>query len=346
MKDWFLSELRSAVAPSDAARFALDLSNQSVTLIERRARGERSHGVVPYRAPNFSDRIQEMRDIVAGRRNSAAHIDIILPKSLILHRIDTFRAEARGVLRQEAWWRLDSLTPFRPETLCYDVAQVGVDEITGFIDVSIAVAPRDVVDEAIGYAKSWGFTPHRITSAPIEGFPNGPLLLQAGEVRLEAESLGRSALWLTAALVLLTMFGVWRGVSARQAAALSLETARAEAEAQIQTVEQTRTATLELVERAMTPIESRRSARSALEWLDAIAEALPPGSVAERIIMDDGVVRLEGVTDKPEGVLSALEAAPAFDGARYAGPLTSVAGGGDRRRFVIEARLTRIEPGA
>ena len=343
MKEWFLSELRSVAAPAEAARFAIDLSDQSVSLVERRMKGLRERGSVRYGAPDFSDRIDHMRSI-ASRGRGEARVDIILPQELVLFRVETFPAEARGALRDEAWWRLDSITPFAPETLCYDVAQLNADAATGFLEVNIAVVPRDIVDEAISYARSWGFAPQRVTSMPTDGYPQGPLLLQASDARLETRSLRRTARHLGVAAMLLLMVGVWRGVAERQGVAASLETAQQKAEQEMEAVERIKRTTLAFVDDALSPVRRRRIERPALEWLDAIAEALPPGAVAEKIVMNGQLVRVEGVTDKPEGVLSALEAAPAFTDVRYAAPLKSVAG--SRRRFAIEARLAPLKPDA
>ncbi|MCI4663775.1 MAG: PilN domain-containing protein, partial [Neomegalonema sp.] len=124
------------------------------------------------------------------------------------------------------------------------------------------------------------------------------------------------------------------------------ETARDKAEQEMEVVNRIKRSTLGFVDRALAPLKRRRAERPALEWLDAIAEALPPGSVAERIVMSGGVVRVEGVTDKPDGVLSALEAAPAFTGVRYAEPLRALEGDDQRQRFTIEAKLAPPKPDA
>lgn len=344
MKDWLLSELRSVVSPSEAARFALDLSNQTVALVERRMSGTRERASVAYGAPDFDDQIALMRRIAGRGRSSDVSVDILLPQELVLGRVELFPAEARGALRDEAWWRLDKMTPYRPEKLCYDVALLGSEPKTGFLEVNVVVAPRDIVAEAISYAKSWGFAPQRITAAPEEGFPDGPLLLQASNARLETQSLRRSALWLGVAASLFLALGAWRGVAARQAVADEIEARQARAEAALAEVETVRTATLAFAESALRPFERRRDSRTSLEWLDAIAEALPSGSVAERIVMADGVVRVEGATGAPEGVLSAFESAPAFDATRHADALRPIAGASGRWRFAIEARLTPHAP--
>lgn len=343
MKDWFLSELKSIAAPPEAARFALDLSNQTVALVERRLSGPRERASVAYGAPDFDDQIAMMRRIASRSGAREARVDILLPQELVLSRIETFPSEARGALRDEAWWRLDAMTPFRPEDLCYDVALLGTEPMTGFLEVHIIVAPREIVSEAVSYARAWGFAPQRITAATAEGFPDGPLLLQASNARLETQSLRRSAFWIGVAVVALLALGAWRGVDARQAAADAIEARQADAETALAEIEGVRRATLAFAERAQRPIERRRRARTAREWLDSLAAALPPGTLAERIIMSDGLVRVVGVTNAPEGVLSAFESAPAFTQTRQADALRPVDGAAGRWRFAIEAQVTPLD---
>lgn len=346
MKDWFLSELRSITSPSVAARFALDLSNQMVSLVERRLGGDKERGSVEYGAPDFDDRIDMMRRIVARGRSGEARVDVLLPAELILARVETFPAEARSSLRDEAWFRLDSITPYQPANLCYDVALLGAEPVTGFLDVQIAVAPRDVVSEAVSYATSWGFNPQRVTGPALPGFPDGPLLLQVGDARRDTKALRRSAGVLGAAAGVLLAIGATRGVYEREALAVQLEAEQTKAEQSLRAALDMRRSALDFAKRAMSPVDRRRSDRPALEWMNAIAEALPTNSRAERILMSDGVIRVEGVTESPEGVLSAFESAPAFTQVRHAAALQPISQSPRRWRFAIEARVTARKPDA
>lgn len=348
MINWLVTELQAVTTPSRQARFALDLSSDQVTLIERTAKGRRELLQTGVDAHDFDERIDEMRER-ATRRGAGAVVDLLLPDELTLFRIDNFPAESRRNLRDETWWRLDSLTPYRPEDLCYDVALLGVDPRTGFLEVHIAVAPREIVEDAVELTRGWGFDPQRISAAkPGIGFPVGPLFLQASDRRAESRSLRRSAAGLAAAAALLAALGLLRGGAERQALAEAAETRRIGIEAELQGALATREQALALAAVAVQPAELRRGRRLTVDWLNALAEALPPKTVASRIVIDVEKLRIEGVTERADAVLAAIELADEFQGARYAEPVRDV-GGPAPQRFAIEALLTprtATEPGA
>ena len=75
-----------------------------------------------------------------------------------------------------------------------DVTLLGAEPNTGFLEVPIAIAPKEVAEEAIRYARAWGFSPQRVTApAPAEGFPRGPLFIQVAKRSSETRTLRGSA---------------------------------------------------------------------------------------------------------------------------------------------------------
>ncbi|MEM9726813.1 MAG: hypothetical protein AAF909_15325, partial [Pseudomonadota bacterium] len=219
MRSWLKSEFDALFGAGGLQRYALDLSDQRVSLVERTAAGPKVRDAAIHGSEAFKSQLEQLRRRVGGRRlNAEAPVDILLPRELTLARVETFPGEARRALRDEAWWRLDSITPYRPEELCFDVSLLSVEPSTGFLDVSVAVAPKDIVEEAVSYARRWGFAPQKVSaSAPIVGFPYGPLFHRAADFRSETKGLRRGAAGLAAAAALLAAVGLTRGVAARDA---------------------------------------------------------------------------------------------------------------------------------
>lgn len=339
MLKWLAAELKATVEPDDSARFALDLSNQRVTLIEQRMGRIRELGAALHDSDDFHGDVEALRRMVARKRGAQAPVDLLLPEELTLFRIETFPAEARQNLRDEAWWRLDLITPYRPEELFYDVALLGVEPNTGFLEVHIAIAPREIAEEAIQYARAWGFQPQRVSApGPAEGFPHGPVFVQAAQRGSETRTLRSSALVMATAALALAVIGVTRGVWERQALADALEAQQTAAESVLKEAQEARDATLSLAGRAIQPAMRRAEGRSALAWLDALAAALPTEAVTDRVMLGDGVLRLEGSATNADAVLAALATTDAFTLPRYAAPVTR--GESERgHRFAIEASL-------
>ena len=202
---------------------------------------------------------------------------------------------------------------------------------------------KRIAQEAIDFAKKWGFDPQRVTSAnEIEGFLEGPTFARVEDFRAATRSLRRTAGALTAAAVILLMIGVARGVLERSALADEAAARRAQAEEKLEAARSVRTASLELASKAERPVFARAERPLAMEWLGALARTLPPSAYAERVVVAGGVVRLEGVAENADAVLAAVEVAEEFETARYAAaPTASEAG--VWKRFAIEATLVDVE---
>ncbi len=340
-----MSELQALAAPTEIARFALDMANQRVSLIERTLGGWKNRGEAVHGSPDFEDLIETMRQRVARRNGRDAPVDLLLPPELTLHRVETFPAEARRDLRDEVWWRLESLTPYNAEDLCYDAAIVGVEPKTGFLDVSVAIAPREIVEEALGYARSWGFAPQRISaSAEVEGFPHGPVFLEAANQRREMRSLKRTSVGLVAASALLAVVGAGTAVLERQGIADRLEAQAADLDASLSIDLETRASALDLASRAGRPAAQAAQQYGAASWVKALEEATPPDVVISRLTLVDGMLRIEGATNNADAALAALEQSEAFEEPRHAAPIVSEKSAGDqasgKEQFAIEARLS------
>lgn len=307
MREWLVSEIRDVFAPSPSARFALDLSERRVTLLERTLSGARRvRGVARRSSADFAERLSSLRRMVARRKGQPARVDLLLPQELTLFRIEAFPAEATKDLRREAWRRLETWAPYSAEELCYDVAVLEIDPRSGVMTASAAVAPREIVEEAVRRALSWGFRPQRVSSAaPVEGFPGGPTFLETATELETTRSLRRQLLLLTALAVCFLSVGAFRAVSAQQTAA-ELAAERLEAtRAALVNVAQERDATLALATAAQAPAIARATSFLASERLRAIAASLPDGVRIDQIILEPHAARVDLSAD--------AAAAPAID---------------------------------
>lgn len=337
MFDWWASELSAVFQPRDGTRFALDLSNQTVTLLERTRRGVRVRGEAAHGRGDFEAEVALLARI-AARRGGA--VDLLLPDELTLFRVETFPSEAKGHLRDEVWWRLDRLTPFAPEELAFDVAVLSVDPKTGFIEAHIAAAPWEVVEEAVTFTRAWGFDPQRVTTvSAVPGFPRGPLFHLGSSAQSASRGMRRYVRAAAAATVALALVGVGRAATERAAAADALDARRAAAVEALSAARDVRDQTLALAVEAGAAATARAERRLAAELLDSLAAALPPDASLDRVILADGALRIVGAAADPEAVLAALALAEEFDGVRYAGPLEA-AEGGRAFRFALEAQVT------
>lgn len=351
MRDWLVSEIRDVFAPSPSARYALDLSERRVTLLERTlGGGRRVRGVARNSSSDFAERLAALRGLASRRRGQAARVDILLPQELSLFRIETFPAEATKDLRREAWRRLETWAPYRAEELCYDVAVLEIDPRSGVLTASAAVAPREIVEEAVRRAASWGFRPGRVSvAAPVQGFPNGPTFLETANEQETTRTLRR----FFAALALLALcfgsVGAVRGVVARQDAAAEAEARLAQTQAALAEFAGEREATIALAAAAEAPTTWRQTRYLASERLRALAATLPPEARIEQLLLDGDAARVDlrtegDVVALTGAVAAALTTTGVFEQAR--GGLTPTGADGLGPRGWIEATAARreIEP--
>lgn len=341
MLDWLSSELAAMSNRRAAAPFALALSDKSVILKERVQGGYVTRAETSHDANDFEARMTSMRAMVAGRLGSVAPVDLLLPEELVFHRADTFPAEASADLRDAVWWRLDTMTRLKPEELCYDVALIDADAVTGFLELSVAVAQKQIVEEALGFARKWQFRPQRVsTQMAVEGFEIGPTFAQIEDISAATRSLRWAVGGLAAAALLLACVGVWRGVGERAALADAAEERRVQVEERLNEVRAVRDATIAFAQEAERPAEWRAGRPLALERLAALARSLPPSARADRIVIADGVLRIEGSAANADAVLAAVEVAPEFETARYAAAVASSTAGAVQV-FAIEANIVQ-----
>lgn len=343
MIDWLLSEIKDAIAPPEAARFALDFSFRQVTLVERTRSGVRIRGVADRAGPDFDNAIRRLRRIVARKETRPACVDLLLPLELTLYRIETFPEDAKTDLRREAWWRLERWAPYRAEELCYDVSILETDERTGFLSVAAAVTPREIVDEAVAYAREWGFRPQRVSVATDDdGFPEGPLFLLPGKSRQNMRALRSRALTLFTATMLLVCIGAYRGVIVRQAAADAAEMRLAQTTTELEAAMTVRRTTKELARRSIQPLEARESRYMAVEKMRALSAALPTYSAVYEVVLDGARLRVTGESDNVEAIVARLNQSPVFDAVVEAETAPSARPG--LRRFAVEARILDRKP--
>lgn len=342
MKDWLVAELRAMSTPQDAARFALALSEEQIALIERGPEGDIVRGEARFGTPSWEEDIATLKRRAGGGRRPA-RVDLLLPPDLTLSRVDRFPADARKNLREAVWWRLDTMSRNKPEDLCFDAAILDADPATGFLQVHVAITTRETVEEALVFAQEWGFKAQRVTSAAaFDGFPIGPLFHRAARNRSDTYSLRRTALALTASCVVLALMGGGRALLERNAAAAEIAQRRLQAEEAFADHSALRESTLDLARRAATPATLRKERPLMVDTVETLSRVLPPQAYAERVVVQDATLRVEGVAANADAVLSALEVSDAFETARYAAP-PRPAPDGRGQRFVIEASLPRKE---
>lgn len=140
-------------------RFALDLSHEAVSLLERAAGGWVRIGRALLDDPSLGDQLAGMRALAQVRAPEGFISKLILPNSQILYfELDAPGADqaARRARIQEA---LVGRTPYAVEDLVFDFSRQG-DHL------KVAVVARETLEEAEGFAEAYGFRPAGFVAIP------------------------------------------------------------------------------------------------------------------------------------------------------------------------------------
>lgn len=140
-------------------RFALDLSHEAVSLLERAAGGWVRIGRALLDDPSLGDQLAGMRALAQVRAPEGFISKLILPNSQILY----FEMDAPGAdqatRRAKIQEALAGRTPYAVEDLVFDFSRQG-DHL------KVAVVARETLEEAEGFAEAYGFCPAGFVAIP------------------------------------------------------------------------------------------------------------------------------------------------------------------------------------
>ncbi|TGD66337.1 hypothetical protein EYC08_05540 [Tabrizicola sp. WMC-M-20] len=163
--------------------FALNLTEDSITLLHRTSGGWRDVGTVAFDTPDLSAALSDLRATAEGLSPKGIATKLIIPESQILY----LQIEASGPdeasRRTQIEAALDGRTPYALDELIYDWSGTGPV-------VTVAVVARETLSEAEGFATEHKFNPVAFVASPDTGFDKEPFfgpsalapsLLKAGE---------------------------------------------------------------------------------------------------------------------------------------------------------------------
>ncbi len=146
--DWALQRLVRA-----GGRGLAQIENGELVLVRVLPDGKQTLGSVL--APQEVSALPaSLRQLLQGRRNLPAELDVILPAEAVLTRELNLPAAVGRNFRQAAAYQLERLMPLRAELVYHDCAVVAHDEAR--LRLALSVARRELVDGVAGVALDAG----------------------------------------------------------------------------------------------------------------------------------------------------------------------------------------------
>ncbi len=143
-------------------RFALELSNEAVSLIERQADGWAVLGTVNPEDQRLDRKLALLRSKAEAAAPEGFFTKLILPNSQILYLTVTAPGPDAQTRRSQIRKGLEGRTPYPADDLVFDWSGSGPE-------VRVAVVARVTLDEAQDFAEAYGFRPAAFVAAPDEG---------------------------------------------------------------------------------------------------------------------------------------------------------------------------------
>ncbi len=147
--------------------FALDLTDDGITLLHRTARGWMDVGSVSFSEPDLAAALDYLRATALGLSPTEVSTKLVIPNSQIRYfQIDAPGPDADSQRAQIAA-ALEGLTP-------YDVPELAFDWSGNGPQVTVAVVARETLAEAEAFAAEHRFNPVSFVAGPADGFDGEP----------------------------------------------------------------------------------------------------------------------------------------------------------------------------
>jgi general secretion pathway protein L len=339
---WWLGELAALVpAPlrtvlsGEAAVVAIAIEGGDANFW-RLARGARTAlGSVDLTTSAAAQRAA-VAGFIRGRMRRAA-IVLALPAERVLRKTLDLPLAAEGDLADLLRFELDRQTPFSPEQARYDYRVTARDRQTGRMQVEMAVAPREAVEQAMSLAAGWGLEPDFVTAGGDE--VSDRTFDLSGRTPPNGFG-GRAVLTGLLAVCVACLLAVAVALPLRwqaEAAAVA-EQELAVARAAARETTDLREALGRRRQDQRFLFDRKLNKPMAVSMLANLTRLLPDDTYLFELRLQDGRMRVRGYAPSASPLLELFERHPRLGGARFESPVTRVPGI-DKERFDLSAAL-------
>lgn len=261
----------------------------------------------------------------------------LAPGKALLKSIDLPIA-AEENLREVVAFEMDRRTPFKANDVYYDQRVVSRDANAGRINVDVAVAPRNTVEDALQVAAKWHVSPDRVEAAGETAQTRDPMNLMPEKPKIGTHvatfvhgALVTAAVGLMIAAVLIPL-GQYRETADR------LEAEVTQARTSAAAIEDLRAELDRLVESSQSVVERKADRHLTIEVIRELTHLLPDTSWIFQMRVTGDEVQIYGYSTAAAELLERFEETQVFDDAQFRSPVTLDARVG-LERFHLSAQI-------
>ena len=289
-----------------------------------------------------SHRAAVNKAMASAKLQGTSTLVLLAPGSVFTQRVNLPLAVEEN-LRASLVFEMDRLTPFRADQVYFDYSVAARESTTRQLQVELTVVRRNVVDEALARAATFGVMAAGATTSELQGSRSERLVL-GPDVMQTHRDVGRRQMRMVFLALTVVLLLVWIGLPLwqKREAVIALQEPLAQAKAAAGEVANLRDE-LDRGVAAYNWLPQRKWDRaSALLVLDELSRRLGNETYATVLEFDPNGIQMQGESGAAPALVETLENSPMFKDVTFKAQLTKIQGTGNDR-FQLAATL---EPAA
>ncbi len=268
-----------------------------------------------------------------------AEIVLELPPERVLRREVELPIAAAENLREVLGFELDRLTPFKADDAVFDYRVARVDRANKRMTVSLAVAPRDLIQRLQAFCADLGVVADRITTSTERADTRRPFDLNPAEGTAPQQSRWRAVTVALAAIAaILVILALWLPLQRKQEILAAYEEQLAEFRLQATEAAALREEFKAKAEQGSFIMRHRAETTLAVTVLKDITERLEDDAWLVQFRLSGRELTIGGYAQTATSLVPALEDSPLLTAVKFSAPVTPDASI-NRDRFGIVAEV-------
>lgn len=270
-------------------------------------------------APDQRSAFKSLLDRVPGKPGKLV---VVLPTEAVLVKKITLPLAVEENLENVLAFEMDRHTPFKADQVCSDFRILQRDAQNLRIGLEIAVAPRDVVEQAVARIESWGETPAMVTVL-VQGKPDAHFNLLPRARRPKPSSfLNRRNGALLALVLVLAVAALLLPVVLKREAVLQLMPIVERVKHAAETTDELHRKLDALVAQHNFLLERKRNSPVLVVVFDELTRTLPEDTWVQQLDLKGKELQIMGETGSSSKLIGLMEQSKILHDTNFRSPLT------------------------
>ncbi|MFK8026540.1 MAG: PilN domain-containing protein [Gammaproteobacteria bacterium] len=339
--DWWRSELAGMLpnlniqSGSNSQVFSIELSMNGYQLNWHEADKQ----VASQSKFDSSDAVKKFNDVVGNDKNlSVSSCTLRIASHLILSKEISLPSATEENLENVIAYEIDRYTPFKKEDVYFSVQVKDRDKKEKKINVLLNVVKKSLLDDVLKFAESCDLSIDNVFNADNDERIYFVDFLGNQQQNKKKNSLDR---FLLIAMVILFITALALPIGKNYWVGKQLQERFTAKESEIAEVKELLAEYKAVKNNAELVEQLSLNNIKVMKLLNDLTKIIPNDTSLNRLSMEDGVVRIQGLSSEASKLLPLLDSANNFSAVRFVAPV-SQSGDSNKEKFTIEIKLLQI----